>query len=451
MTLLYESSRGRAPVVAFEDSLLAGLAQDGGLYVPCTWPLRPAASYRGRAYASVAADILETFSGRDDSIGLAKRAYQTFRHQAVAPLRQIDAQLWLMELFHGPTFAFKDIALQLLGQLYQAILAERGARVTILGATSGDTGSAAIEAFRGKPGITVFMLHPRGRISEIQRRQMTHVTAGNIFNIAIEGTFDDCQNLVKKLFADAGLREEVGLTAVNSINWARIAAQIVYYFAGCAALGEAAFAVPSGNFGNVYAGYAAHEMGAPIFRLIVGTNRNDALATFFKTGRITRGPVHATLSPSMDIQIPSNLERLLFGLCGRDGAGLAERLAGNPEDYIWDKGEVTNLFAAHAIDDETTLDSMRAIYRHTGEIIDPHTAVGIAAARQAGIPAEIPIIALATAHPAKFSQAVKKALGREPPMPEALAALTDLPERYVTLANDSRSLTDFVRHYTEKS
>ncbi|MCG8358783.1 MAG: threonine synthase, partial [Kiloniellales bacterium] len=367
----YISTRGRAPALAFDDVLLTGLARDGGLYLPESWPRFSEDEIRalaGLSYAEVAYRVIRPFVGgaiEDETLrAMAEATYAGFHHAAVAPLKQLDSRVWLMELFHGPTLAFKDYALQLVGRLFDQVLAARGLTITIVGATSGDTGSAAIEACRGRERVEIFILHPKGRVSEVQRRQMTTITDANVHNIAIEGSFDDCQDLVKALFNDTGFRDEVRLSAVNSINWARIMAQIVYYFQAAVALGaperDVAFSVPSGNFGNVFAGYAAKQMGLPVGRLIVGSNRNDILARFFASGAMTMAPVEPSLSPSMDIQVSSNFERLLFDLLGRDGAAVERTLNGFRQSGSYTlEGEALAqaraLFSGFRLDDAATL------------------------------------------------------------------------------------------------
>ncbi|MSO55029.1 MAG: threonine synthase [Rhodospirillales bacterium] len=455
----YRSTRGSAAPLAFDDVLLAGLATDGGLYVPETWPRltrRDIQAIGGLGYADAAVRIMRPFVGRSiagaDLSRLVHEAYATFDHPAVAPLKQLDAGLWLLELHRGPTLSFKDYALQLVGRLFDHILRKRGQRVTVVGATSGDTGSAAIEACRDRSAIEVFILHPRGRVSDVQRRQMTTVTSANIHNIAIEGTFDDCQDLVKALFNDAAFRKQARLAAVNSINWARIMAQTVYYIVAAAALGapdrKVSFAVPTGNFGNVYAAYAARAMGLPLSRLIIGSNRNDILTRFFTTGAMEMRPVEATLSPAMDIQVSSNFERLLFDAYGREGRRIADvmtefRAEGRVSFGTARWRSLTRLFAAHAIDDVTTVNVIREVHDATGEIIDPHTAIGIAAARAHRDPA-VPTVAIATAHPAKFPEAVETAIGRKPALPAKLADLMTRPERVSVLPNNVDALKDFV-------
>jgi threonine synthase len=459
--LRYVSTRGAAPALAFDDVLLAGLARDGGLYVPESWPRLSAAdlkSFRGLEYAELAVRVMSPFiAGRVEADAFARivrDSYAVFGHGAVAPLRQLDGKTWLMELFHGPTLAFKDVALQLLGRLYDHVLRQRGQHVTIVGATSGDTGSAAIEAFRGRPSAEIFILHPYGRVSEVQRRQMTTVDAANVFNIAVEGTFDDCQDLVKAMFNDLAFRDELNLSAVNSINWARVMAQIVYYVWAAVALGApdraVSFAVPTGNFGNIYAGYAARQMGLPVERLIVGSNRNDILTRFFTTGRMQIEAVQPSLSPSMDIQISSNLERLLFDLYGRDGAALSQAMASfrrNGQLAVGDNSlrAARALFDAYRCDDQETLAAIAGLHRQTGELIDPHSAIGITAAHLGARGDGVPVVALATAHPAKFPDAVEKATGVRPALPKRLADLFDRPERVETLPNDLRAVQAFIR------
>ncbi|MBO0735942.1 MAG: threonine synthase [Alphaproteobacteria bacterium] len=448
--------------LSFAEALLAGLARDGGLYVPESIPELDAASLRsyvGSAYPEVAARILSMFAGESfapaELHALATAAYARFRHAAVAPLVQLDEKLWLLELFHGPTLAFKDLALQLLGLLFDAVLARRHERITIVGATSGDTGSAAIEACRDREAVDVFILYPRGRVSEVQRRQMTTVEAANVHAIAIDGTFDDCQDLVKGLFADAEFRGELNLSAVNSINWARIAAQTVYYVTAAVALGVPArpvsFSVPTGNFGNVYAGHIARRAGVSIDRLVIGTNRNDILARYFATGRMSLGTVRPTLSPSMDIQVSSNFERLLFELKGRNGAAVGQamgrfRHTGSlPEDgQAWRRA--CRLFSAYKVDDTRTMQTIARIYSGSGVLIDPHTAVAVAAAQSefAEHDSNIPMIALGCAHPAKFPEAVERATGIRPALPAQLGDLLDRRERIIALPNELGAVRRYI-------
>ncbi|OWJ61345.1 threonine synthase [Inquilinus limosus] len=457
----YISTRGQAPALAFDDVLLAGLARDGGLYLPETWPTRSADEWRrlrGLPYAELATEVMLPFVEgsltRAELAALAAETYAAFDHPAVAPLVQIDHELWLLELFHGPTIAFKDYALQLLGRLFDHVLTKRGERVMIVGATSGDTGSAAIEACRDRAAIDIVILHPEGRTSEVQRRQMTTVKAANVRNVALKGSFDDCQDLVKAMFADAPFRDEMHLSAVNSINWARIMAQIVYYAAASLALGAPdrpmTFAVPTGNFGNVFAAYAARKMGLPIAKLVVGSNRNDILDRFFKSGEMKMDGVVPTLSPSMDIQISSNFERLLFELCGRDADRLSALMAefrGTGRFSVTPAMHraATELFASHKLDDEATLAVIAETRAATGQTIDPHTACGLAAARAHPAGPGIPMVVAATAHPAKFPDAVERATGWRPPLPPHMADLFDREERLTVLPNEIGAVEAFVR------
>ena len=450
--LRYISTRGDAPALGFEDVLLTGLARDGGLYLPETWPTFSAteiSAMAGLSYPELALRVMTPFVGDEipeaEFAALINEAYSVFDHKAVAPLRQLDHDEWLMELFHGPTLAFKDFALQLLGRLLDRTLTNRGARATIVGATSGDTGSAAIEACRDRDAIDIFILHPKGRVSEVQRRQMTTVMSANVHNIAIEGTFDDCQAMVKAMFNNHEFRDEIKLSAVNSINWARVMAQIVYYFHAAVALGsphrEVTFSVPTGNFGDVFAGYCARQMGLPIDQLIVATNRNDILARFFQTGSYAKGTVSPTMSPSMDIQVSSNFERLLFDMEDRDGARIRALMGALDQSGEFDidadrLAESQKLFTGLAIDEEETLEVIRQITETTGVAIDPHSAIGVAAARRVRRNPASPLVSLATAHTAKFPDAVEKATGVRPELPARLADLMDRPERYDVLPND---------------
>jgi threonine synthase len=461
----YVSTRGTAPILGFEDVLLAGLATDGGLYVPQDWPrISPEAirAMDGAPYYEVAFTVIRPFVeadaiGDDELRALLAETYAVFDHPAVTPLRQMDSATWLLELFHGPTLAFKDVALQLLGRLFERILAKRGERATIVGATSGDTGSAAIEACRDRANIDIFILHPAGRVSAVQRRQMTTVDAANVHNIAIEGTFDDCQDLVKAMFNDAAFRRDLNLSAVNSINWARIVAQTVYYFVAAAALGAPdralTFVVPTGNFGNVYAGYVAHRMGLPVNRFLVASNRNDILTRFFEAGDMSMAPVVPSLSPSMDIQVSSNFERLLFELFDRQGAALADSMTDFRKTGTLAAGgnlreQARRLFAGRRRDDDETLETIGAIHRATGDLIDPHTAVALGAAL-AEKDGEKRVV-LATAHPAKFPDAVERATGVRPGLPPRLADLFDRPERMSTLPNALASVQQFVRQHATR-
>lgn len=448
----YVSTRGRAAELGFCDALLAGLATDGGLYVPQTWPKQP--TMTGSTYASKAASLmapyLEGEIPQDVFARLCATAYSTFRDPAVVPLVQIAPEHYLLELFHGPTLAFKDVALQLIGQLFDYVLTERNQRVMIVGATSGDTGSAAIDGVKGCKNVDIVILYPNGRVSDVQRRQMTTITSPNVHTVAVDGTFDDCQDLVKAMFNDASFREANSLSAVNSINWARVMAQTVYYFTALESLGRSAsFSVPTGNFGNVLAGWIAKQMGADIEKLIVGSNSNDILTRFFETHSMDMVPVVPTLSPSMDIQISSNFERLLFEMNNRDGGATTEqlnqfrqqgKLSVEPDRFAkW----IAPTFRAHRANDADTLAVMKRIYGESGMLVDPHTAVGIASAEACAEPG-IPTITLATAHPAKFPDAVKKATGVHPALPDHVADLFDREERIVNLPNDLQAIEAFV-------
>ncbi len=459
----YVSTRGRAPTLGFDDVLLAGLATDGGLYVPETWPQFSAAdltAFAGLDYAELAATVMAPFVAgsviEKELPRLTKQAYGRFTHSAVAPLKQLSANEWVMELFHGPTLAFKDFALQLVGLLFEEVLKARKQKITIVGATSGDTGSAAIEATKGRANIEIFILHPEGRTSEVQRRQMTTVDAPNVHNIALKGTFDDCQDIVKALFADTTFRSELNLSAVNSINWARIMAQIVYYIWAAVRLGaparKVAFAVPTGNFGNVFAGYCATRMGLPVARFLVGSNRNDILTRYFETGSMTVEGVQPSLSPSMDIQVSSNFERLLFEAYDRDGAAVARLMDQFKQSAAYTvaapaHAKIAALFGGRRLDDEGTKKMMRDVRAATGELIDPHTAVGIYAARADGLDPAIPRIALATAHPAKFPDAVKAATGEASPLPPAMADIFNRTERFQVLENDLDAVKRLIRSH----
>jgi threonine synthase len=459
VSVRYVSTRGTAPELGFADVLLTGLAADGGLYVPDHWPALPA-SWRdapARGYAATAVDVMWPFvEGAIDRAAFEAAvvdAYATFEHPDVVPLRDLGDGVHLLELFWGPTLAFKDVALQLVGRLFDHELTARDDHVTVLGATSGDTGSAAIEALRDRSRVDCVILHPHGRVSEVQRRQMTTVDAANVANVAIEGTFDDCQDLVKAAFADVGFRDEVHLSAVNSINWARVMAQVVYYVTACAHLGggPVSFAVPTGNFGNIYAGWVASRMGLPIDQLVIGSNRNDILTRTFSSGRMAAEGVVPTLSPSMDIQVSSNLERLLFEVLGRDGAATADlltrfRAEGAVELPAEQFRALSERFVAARCDDDETLAVMKDVHAAHGILVDPHTAVGIHAARTAPRrgPA-VPMVVLATAHPAKFPDAVVAATGVHPELPPHLADLLERPERFTVLADDVGAVRSFIR------
>ncbi|SFA75137.1 threonine synthase [Azotobacter beijerinckii] len=457
----YISTRGQAPALNFEDVLLAGLASDGGLYVPENLPrftVEEIASWAGLPYHELAFRVMRPFVAGSiadaDFKAILEDTYGAFAHGAVAPLRQLDGNEWVLELFHGPTLAFKDFALQLLGRLLDHVLTKRGERVVIMGATSGDTGSAAIEGCRRCEHVDIFILHPHQRVSEVQRRQMTTILGENIHNIAIEGNFDDCQEMVKASFADQGFLKGTRLVAVNSINWARIMAQIVYYFHAAIQLGaphrSVAFSVPTGNFGDIFAGYLARNMGLPVNQLIVATNRNDILHRFMSGNRYDKDTLHPTLSPSMDIMVSSNFERLLFDLHGRNGAAVAALLdtfktTGKlaVEDDRWT--EARWLFDSLAVDDEATCRTIAEVYGQCGELLDPHTAIGVRAARECRRSLAIPMVILGTAHPVKFPEAVEKAgVAQAPALPAHLADLFQRSERCTVLANDLKAVQGFV-------
>jgi threonine synthase len=452
----YVSTRGEAPPLGFMDVTLAGLARDGGLYVPETWPrLSPQtiSGFAGRPYAEVAVEVIRPFVGDSipeaDLSRLAREAYGTFRHPAVAPLAQFGASTFLLELFHGPTLAFKDVAMQLLARLMDHALAARGERTTIVVATSGDTGGAAVEAFRGRERADLFVLFPRGRVSDVQRRMMTTANDNNVHALAVEGTFDDCQALVKGLFNHHAFRDRVRLSGVNSINWARIVAQVVYYFTAAATLGaphrKVAFTVPTGNFGDVFAGYVAERMGLPVDRLVVATNVNDILARTLATGTYEPRDVIATSSPSMDIQVASNFERILFEAYGRDGKAVRSAMGSLAQSrrFSLTGNALTRLravFSANRADEHETAATIRTTLRETGKLIDPHSAVGVAVAEKEPRNPAVPMVVLATAHAAKFPEAVEAACGVRPRLPDWLAGLTERPERVVTLPADQAAI-----------
>jgi len=462
----YISTRGGAAPRGFEDVLLAGLAEDGGLFVPESWPALTPAEWRGLRglpYPELAAEIIGRFTGGavapHELLAMCRESYAGFRHPAIVPLVQLDRETFALELFHGPTLAFKDLALQLLGRLFDHVLARRGERITIVGATSGDTGSAAIAACRDRARVDIVILHPEGRTSEVQRRQMTTVLAPNVANLAVAGSFDDCQDLVKAMFVDAPFRTEMRLAAVNSINWARIAAQIPYYAAAALALGapdrEVAVAVPTGNFGNVLAAWGARRMGLPIARLTIAANRNDILARFLAANDMSVRGVEPSLSPSMDIQVSSNFERLLFELLGRDAQHTARAMRGFREtgrmpvpDAAWRRAAAE--FHGFALDDAGTLAEIRRLHAQ-GYLADPHTAIGTAAAMALPAPRGMPSIVAATAHPAKFPEAVARATGLRPPLPPALADLYEREERFSRLPADLAQVEAFVRAHAGRN
>ncbi|MGB0676182.1 MAG: threonine synthase [Ilumatobacteraceae bacterium] len=447
----YISTRGTAPELGFADVLLSGLASDGGLYVPTEWPALPAT---GDDYSSTATSIMATYIGDDIPAevleAIVRDAYATFRHPEVAPLVQIEDDLWIQELFHGPTLAFKDLALQVVGRLFDHVLAERSDRVTIVGATSGDTGSAAIDAVKSCDNVDIVILYPHGRTSDVQRRQMTTVDSPNVHAVAVDGTFDDCQDLVKAMFADEQLRRDCNLSAVNSINWARVMAQIVYYVTASQAFAEpATFCVPTGNFGNVLAGWIAKSTGASIDHLLIASNANDILARFVNDRDMSATEVVPTLSPSMDIQVSSNFERLLFEMNNRNGARTAEQLQHFRSSGTLEVEEanfrtwISSTFSAERVDDDETLAEIGRVYRDSGMLIDPHTATGTAAARRSR--SNGATVCLSTAHPAKFPDAVEKATGIRPELPPELGDLMQRTERISDLPADLAAVSDFVR------
>ncbi|MER8518584.1 threonine synthase [Mesorhizobium sp. M0644] len=459
----YVSTRGEAPALGFSDAVLAGLARDGGLYLPSAWPHFSAAeirAMRGLAYPDLAIRVLSPFLGGEIAAPvferLVREAYATFRHEAVCPLVQTGPNSFVLELFHGPTLAFKDVAMQLLARLMDHVLAERDQRATIVGATSGDTGGAAIDAFAGRNRTDIFVLFPYGRVSPVQQRQMTTSTAANVHALAIEGNFDDCQGLVKAMFNDHGFRDRVSLSGVNSINWARIMAQIVYYFSSGLSLGApdrpVSFTVPTGNFGDIFAGYAAKKMGLPIERLIIATNDNDILARTLATGEYRMKGVFSTTSPSMDIQVSSNFERLLFEASGRDASTVRRYMNGLKQSgaFTIEPGEIAKIRSEFDAG-RATMDEVAATIRTTlaasGYLLDPHTAaaVHVAAGKAAG---EVPMVVLGTAHPAKFPAAVEAASGVSPALPAWLGGLMSAQEKYTVLPSDLKMVEDYLGRHT---
>ncbi|MZR12664.1 threonine synthase [Maritimibacter sp. DP07] len=453
----YVSTRGTAPELSFEEAMLTGLARDGGLYVPAEVPTLSRddiASLAGQSYEQVAFTVMRPFIGEEFSdrelSACIRHAYAGFGHAVRAPLVQLGANHFLLELFHGPTLAFKDFAMQLIGQLFQAALEKRGQKVTIVGATSGDTGSAAIEAFRGLDNVDVFILFPDGRVSDVQRRQMTTPVEGNVHALAVDGDFDDCQARLKDMFNHFEFRDAVGLAGVNSINWARVLAQVVYYFTSAVALGaphrEVSFTVPTGNFGDIFAGYIAKQMGLPIRDLVIATNQNDILHRTLETGAYTKAGVTPSISPSMDIQVSSNFERALFDAYGRDGAVVAEQmaeLAGG--GFTISQGAIDFLrgvFKSGRASEHETMETIKETWEATGEVICPHTAVGVKVANEHL--SDVPMITLATAHPAKFPDAVKKACGRDAALPPRMSDLFDREERVTRVPNDLTALETLI-------
>lgn len=457
----YISTRGEAPPLDFVEVMLAGLARDGGLYVPEAWPRLDAqtiAGFAGRPYAEVALDVIRPFlSGALDERDLARmaqEAYGSFRHPATVPLVQIAPNTFVLELFHGPTLAFKDLAMQLIARLMDHVLAARGERTTIAVATSGDTGGAAVEAFRGRNNIDLIVLYPHGRISDVQRQMMTTAPDGNVHALAIEGTFDDCQALVKAMFNHHAFRDRVRLSAVNSINWARIAAQIVYYFTAAAALGaphrKVAFTVPTGNFGDIYAGYAAARMGLPIDRLVIATNVNDILARALATGAYEVRGVTPTTSPSMDIQVSSNFERVLFEAYRRDASAIRALMGSLAQSKRFNIASdalkaLRDSFTADRADEEEVAATMRTVCREGDYLVDPHTAVGLAVAeKETNRDPSVPMVVLSTAHPAKFPDAVQAACGTRPKLPDWLADLPSRKERFTVVPAEQAAVEKFI-------
>jgi threonine synthase len=459
VTVKYISTRGEAPSLGFCDALLAGLGRDGGLYVPAEWPTftkKEIRAMRGKSYQDIAFTVLTPFIGgeipQDKFRAMIDEAYATFRHPAIAPLVQTGPNAFIMELFHGSTLAFKDVAMQLLGRLMDYVLTERNERATIVGATSGDTGGAAIDAFAGRDRTDIFILFPHGKVSPVQQRQMTTSTASNVHAVAINGNFDDCQSLVKEMFNDVAFRDSVALSGVNSINWARIMAQIVYYFTTALALGGpdrmVSFTVPTGNFGDIFAGYVARQMGLPIDKLVVATNENDILARTLDTGRYEMRDVKATTSPSMDIQISSNFERLLFEAYGRDASKVRGAMANLKQSGSFEIEEdalkaIRKVFRAGRASEKDVAKTISKTLEATGYLLDPHTAIGVFVANKHET-ASVPMVTLATAHPAKFPAAVKSASGIDPALPTWLANLMVREERFDVLDAELKAVETFI-------
>ncbi len=456
----YVSTRGAAPVLDFGEAMLTGLARDGGLYVPETIPGMTGdeiAALGGLPYEEAAFRVMRPFVGDAFSDGEFRAAidaaYRGFGHAARAPLVQLAPNHFLMELFHGPTLAFKDFAMQLIGQLFQIALRREGRRITIVGATSGDTGSAAIEAFRGLDNVDVFILFPEGRVSDVQRRQMTTPAEANVHALALKGDFDDCQARLKDMFNDFAFRDAVGLAGVNSINWARVLAQVVYYFTSAVSLGaphrRVSFTVPTGNFGDVYAGSIARRMGLPVDRLVIATNQNDILHRCLAAGRYETHGVKPSISPSMDIQVSSNFERALFDAYGRDGRAVAQLMADLVAGggFTVSQGAIEALrevYGSGRVSEDQTLATIARLRRATGELLCPHSAVAVAVAEAERDPA-VPMITLATAHPAKFPDAVERATGQRPPLPQRMADLFGRPERVTPVPNDLAALEALIK------
>ncbi len=462
----YISTRGDAPSLGFCDAVLTGLARDGGLYVPQNWPQLDQNAIRnlaGKSYQDIAKTVLQPFLGDEisapDFSNMVDEAYAGFEHDAVAPLVQSGSNEFILELFHGPTLAFKDVAMQLLARVVDKILADRGTRMTIVGATSGDTGGAAIEAFRGRENSDIFILFPHGKVSDVQRWQMTGVEDANVHALAIDGNFDDCQALVKAMFNHHSFRDELALSGVNSINWGRIMAQIVYYFSSAASLGApdrpVSFCVPTGNFGDIFAGYAAKRMGLPIDQLIIATNSNDILARTLETGRYETAGVHATTSPSMDIQVSSNFERLLFEASDHDSAMIKRFMSSLSQSGAFSLGEplwntIKSQFSAGRADDAAVDKIIGDVLANCGYLLDPHSAIGVGVARKAR-QGDAPMIVLSTAHPAKFPDAVENASGIRPQLPKRSGGLMDGEELFTLLANDLNIVEKFITDHARIS
>ena len=458
LTMKYISTRGKSQNLQFEDVLLTGLAPDGGLYVPKEWPILNHSKLKNDKYHKIAAEILypflDSFVSYDDLIKLTENAYRSFDVEEMAPLVKLEENRYILELFHGPTLAFKDFAMLLLAELFDLSLKKRNEKITIIGATSGDTGSAAIEAFKNSQNVNVFIFFPKGRVSEVQRKQMTTTDGQGVFPIEIDGTFDDCQNIVKDLFKDKNFNNEVKLGAINSINWGRIAAQIVYYFTSFKLLnnGPVSYSVPTGNFGDILAGWVAKKMGLPIKSLMIATNENDILSRALKTGTYSIDKAKATISPSMDIQISSNFERLLFESLNKDSEKLRNlfielkenngfRIDNDTLSYI------KNDFKSGKASERKVKDTISRIYKVSNIILDPHTAVGFYASAKK-LDTDVPMVNLGTAHPAKFSQAVIDAIGLEPEIPDRLKNIINKKEKFTELDNNSEALIGFIRKHS---
>lgn len=458
----YQSTRDSSHTKSFTDIVLTGLAPDGGLYVPVEWPKieqDDLAGLSGKSYCDIAHFVISKFVGDTIDNGALKDlitqtySFNNFKHTATAPLSQMRSNLWMLELYHGPTLSFKDYALQLLGNLFDYILRQQNKRLTIIGATSGDTGSAAIEACKDSQFIDIFILHPENRTSVVQRKQMTTVQSKNVHNIAVQGTFDDCQSIVKSIFSDSKLRQDLNLSAINSINWARVMAQIVYYFYSALSLGvnnrTISYTVPTGNFGNIFAAWGAKQMGLPINKLIIASNRNDILTRFFETGNMSIDDVVPTISPSMDIQISSNFERYLYFLYNKDTEKISSKMSELKNKNLYDVNvdvlkQAQKEFVAYRCSDSRARDVMKQAFEETGRIIDPHTAVGMNAAYKESELTEEPHVLVSTAHPAKFSDAVRSALGKDPVMPPYLQDLMDKKENYTVLPCDENMIKKYV-------